>query len=103
MRIEFADELGAGQYIEMRDPKKLSWGAQKDIVSALGAESSSSQMDVAEKLFLALAKDGYVLDTDDAPVKFPVSAEDVALVPSLVIEKIANEYVKYRESVTPKN
>lgn len=103
MRIEFTDELGAGQYIEMRDPKKLSWGAQKEIVSALSADSSSGQMDVAEKLFLALARDGYVLDTDDAPVKFPISPDAVSSIPSLVVEKVANEYVKYRESVTPKN
>lgn len=101
MRIEL-NELGAGQHIELRDPKKLSWGAQKEIVNSMD-DTNSSNLDVAEKLFLALAKGGYLLDVDDKPVSFPVTSDVILLIPALAIERVTAEYSKTRENVTSKN
>ena len=96
--------MGPGQFVEMRDPKKLSWGAQKEIATALSDESVGSQMGVAEKLFLALVKDGYLLDMDDKPVVFPITdPEIVSTLPSVVVEEVTKRYAEYRTSVAGKN
>lgn len=102
MRIELP-ELGEGQWIEMRDPKRLSWGKQKEIASTVKQDVISTQLDATELLAIALVKSGYVLDEDDKPIDFPLTKETISFVPSIVIEKISAEYANSKTEVKSKN
>lgn len=102
MRIEL-EELGSGQWIEIRDPKRLSWGRQKEIAATVKQDVVSTQLDATELLAIALVKSGYVLDEDDKPINFPLSKENIADVPSILIEKISAEYAASKAEVKSKN
>lgn len=102
MRIEL-NEIGQGQHVEIKSPKTLSWGTQKKITSAMKDDSLASQLDVAEVLAITLIKGGYVLDENNAPVPFPLTAESVELLPALVIEKVAEAFADARSEATSKN
>jgi hypothetical protein len=67
MKIELT-ELGEGQFVEIKNPKVLSWGQQKKITTAMKDDSLASQLDVAEVLTITLVKGGYVLDENDQPI-----------------------------------
>lgn len=102
MRIELP-ELGEGQWIEMRDPKRMSWGKQKQIAATVKENEISTQLDATELLAIALVKDGYILDEDDKPISFPLTKDTIANVPSIVIEKVSAEYAKAKTEVKSKN
>lgn len=102
MKIELS-ELGEGQWVEMRDPKRMSWGKQKEIAATVKEDEISTQLDATELLAIALVKAGYVLDEDDKPIAFPLTKETIANIPSIVIEKISGEYAKAKAEVKPKN
>jgi hypothetical protein len=102
MKIELT-ELGEGQFVEIKNPKVLSWGQQKKITSAMKDDSMESQLDVAETLALTLVKGGYVLDENNAPIPFPLTAEGIDLLPAIVIEKVAGAFADARSEATPKN
>lgn len=102
MRIELT-ELGEGQFVEIKNPKVLSWGQQKKITSAMKDESMESQLGVAEILVITLVKNGYVLDEENKPVTFPLTAENVDLLPALVIEKVAAAFASTRSEEEQKN
>lgn len=96
-------ELGEGQFIEIKNPKVLSWGQQKKITSAMKDDSLASQLDVAEILTMTLVKGGYVLDENNQPIAFPLTAESIELLPAIVIEKVAGAFADARSEVTSKN
>jgi hypothetical protein len=102
MRIELA-ELGEGQFVEIKNPKVLSWGQQKKITGAMKDDSIASQLDLAETLTLTLVKGGYVLDEDNAPIAFPLTAEGIESLPAVVIEKVAGAFADARTEATSKN
>jgi hypothetical protein len=102
MKIELT-ELGEGQFVEIKNPKVLSWGQQKKITSAMKDESMASQLDVAEVLTLSLVKGGYVLDENNQPVAFPLTTESIEVLPALVIEKVAGAFAEARAEATSKN
>jgi hypothetical protein len=103
MRIEFTEQLGDGQFVEIRDPRKMSWGQQKQITSALQDDTIYGQLETAERIAVAMVRSGYVLDADDKPVAFPLTAENVVGVPSVVIEEVAKKFAEIKAAVTPKN
>ena len=102
MRIEL-NELGEGQFVEIKSPKLLSWGTQKKITSAMKDDSIASQLDVAEVLTTSLVVGGYLLDENNQPIAFPLTAEGIEVVPALVIEKVAGAFASARAEVTSKN
>jgi hypothetical protein len=102
MKIELT-ELGEGQFVEIKSPKTLSWGTQKKITSAMKDDSLASQLDVAEVLTITLVKGGYVLDENNQPITFPLTAESVELLPAVVIEKVAGAFADARSEATSKN
>ena len=91
-------EMGEGQYIELKDPKFLSWGVQKEITSLVVGEEgkTSAQLDVAEKIAIALIKTGFVLDEDGNQVAFPLTAETVMNCPSPVIEAATTKFAELK-------
>jgi hypothetical protein len=102
MKIELL-ELGEGQFVEIKNPKVLSWGQQKKITSAMKDDSMESQLDVAETLAITLVKGGYVLDENNQPIAFPLTAESMDLLPALVVEKVASAFAEARTEATSKN
>lgn len=80
-------ELSDDQYVEMKAPKFLPWGVQKEITSLVTKESTESQLDVAEKLTVALIKSGNVLNEDGVPFVFPLNETTVKEIPAIIIEK----------------
>jgi hypothetical protein len=102
MKIELT-ELGEGQFVEIKNPKVLSWGQQKKITGAMKDESMESQLEVAEVLTTTLVKGGYVLDENNQPIAFPLTAESIDLLPAMVIEKVAAAFADARSEATPKN
>lgn len=102
IKLEFAD-LGDGQYVEIKDPKRLKWGEQKSIVSAFKDESVSAQLDVAERIAIALVKNGYLLDDENRPIAFPLTAETVGNVPAVVIEVVSKAFADAKKEASGKN
>lgn len=102
MKIELS-ELGEGQWVEIRDPKRISWGKQKQIAATVKENEISTQLDATELLAIALVKAGYVLDEDDKPIAFPLTQEKIIDVPSVVIEKVAAAYAESKAEVKSKN
>lgn len=102
MKIELT-ELGEGQFVEIKNPKVLSWGQQKKITSAMKDDTMASQLDVAEVLTLSLVKSGYVLDENNVPINFPITAENIESLPAIVIEKVASAFADARSEATSKN
>lgn len=102
MRIDFP-QLGNGQFVEILDPKKMSWRAQKELTAAMKDESIAAQLEVAELIAVALIKKGYVLDAHDEPVTFPLTEESLVRVPAIVIEEVAKKFAEVRSEATSKN
>lgn len=101
MRIDL-HELGEGMYVILKDPKRLSWKEQKEIIAAMGdGNDPAKQMEGAEVLAIALIKSGFVLDEDNHQVVFPLTKETVGRVPAVVIEKVLDAYAKVKKH--PKN
>lgn len=101
-KIDLTNELGADQFINMRDPKLLSWKTQKAIGAAAKDEGMESNLRVAETLTIALVVNGNVLDENGAPVSFPLNAETVDRLPAVVIEKVAEKFAELKAGATPK-
>jgi hypothetical protein len=99
----FLPELGEGQFIEIKNPKVLSWGQQKKITAAMKDDSIASQLDVAEVLTKSLVIGGYVLDEVNQPIAFPLTDETIENLPALVIEKVAGAFAEARSEATSKN
>jgi hypothetical protein len=102
MRIELT-ELGDGQFVEIRDPKTLSWGAQKAITATLKDNSIDAQLDVAEAISIRLIKSGHVLDELGAPLMFPLTVDSIGNAPATLIETVAKEFATARTAATAKN
>lgn len=96
IRVEL-EQLGQGQFVEIRDPKFLPWGVQRNLAISLKDESIQSQMEFAEKLSVLLIRNGYVLDEDDKPVQFPLTDSSVQNVPAVVIEAVAAKFGEVRK------
>lgn len=96
IRIDLTEQLGEGQYVEIRNPKLLPWGVQRELTSALKDNSLESQTLFAEKLAVRLIKSGYVLNEDGQPISFPLTDESVQFVPGVVVEAVASEFAKIR-------
>jgi hypothetical protein len=94
-------EIHEGAWIELKDVKRLSWKAQKEITSALVDESISSNLDVAERLSIALIKGGYLLDDENRPISFPLTPETIGNVPALVVEKVASKFAELKAASVP--
>lgn len=91
-------DMGEGQYIELKDPKFLSWGVQKEITAlAIEEANTSAQLDVAEKIAIALIKTGFVLNEDGNQVVFPLTAETVKECPSPVIEAATTKFAELKK------
>lgn len=102
MKIELP-ELGEGQWVEIRDPKRMSWGKQKQIAATVKEKEIATQLDATELLAIALVKAGYFLDEDDKPVQIPLSLDNILNVPAVVIEKVAAAYAESKTEVKSKN
>lgn len=96
-------ELGEGQFVEIKNPKVLSWGQQKKITQAMKDETIASQLDTAEVLTMSLVKGGYVLDENNQPIVFPLTADSIELLPAIVIEKVAEAFAQARNEAASKN
>jgi len=71
------EALGDGQFVEIKEPKFLSWGLQKQITTiVLSDVSSSSQLDVAEMVAIAIIKSGNIEDEDGALLVLPIDGRD---------------------------
>lgn len=98
MRIDL-HELGEGMHIVIKDPKRLSWKEQKEIIQAMGdGNDPAKQMESAEILAIALIKSGYVLDEDNHQIGFPLNKETVGRLPAVVVEKVLEAYAKEKKS-----
>jgi hypothetical protein len=96
IRVDIA-ELGENQYVEIRDPKFLSWGLQKQITSIVMSDAKTdAQLDVAEMVAVAIIKNGNVLDEDGDPVVFPLTEETVKNCPSVVIEVVTAKFTELK-------
>lgn len=102
MKIEFL-ELHEGAHVEIKHPKLLSWKEQKSITTAYKEDDVSAQLDVAERLAIALIKKGYILDGDDKPVQFPLNADNVGDVPAIIIEAVTKKFAELKAESTGKN
>jgi len=103
MRIAL-DELGAGQFLEIRDPNRLSWGLQKKLSQVMSTDEDdvSSKVESAEILAIALIKAGNVLDWDGNPIVFPLTSVTVADLPAEALVAVVKEFGKLREGNDPK-
>lgn len=97
MRIDFP-ELHDGAFVEIKDPKKLTWKEQKNITKAFTNESMEAQMEVAERIALALIKSGYLLDDENRPVTFPLTDETVQNLPAMVVETVTTKFAELKNS-----
>jgi hypothetical protein len=96
IRIDLS-ELGEGQFIEMKDPKFLSWGVQKEITATvMDKKEASAQLDIAEKITIALVKTGNVFNEDGMPINFPLTAESIKDVPAAIIEKVSTKFAEFK-------
>lgn len=93
-------ELGADQYVQIKDPKFLSWGVQKSITALVSDDKElkeiGSQLGIAEKIAVALIKEGNVLNEDGVPFVFPLNNETVLEIPSCIIEKVALKFAELK-------
>ncbi|UJF36629.1 hypothetical protein [Paenibacillus hexagrammi] len=96
MRVDIT-VLGEGQFVEIRNPKLLPWGIQRDLTNSLKDNSTESQMAFAEKLAVVLIRSGHVLDENGTPVQFPLTHETVSYVPSPVVEAVAVAFAEARK------
>jgi hypothetical protein len=96
IKIDLSEQLGEGQYVEIRNPKVLPWGEQRKLQAALKDNSVESQIEFAEQLAVSLAKNGNVFDENGNPVTFPLTSESLANVPAPVIEAIAVKFAEIR-------
>ncbi|GEM_PF-6522994 len=99
------EALGDGQFVEIKEPKFLSWGLQKQITTiVLSDVSSSSQLDVAEMVAIAIIKSGNIEDEDGALLVFPLTEETVKTCPSVVIEAVTLKFSELKSAaVSRKN
>jgi hypothetical protein len=96
IRIELT-ELGEGQYVEMKDPKFLSWGLQKEITGiVMDNKNASAQLDIAEKVTVALVTAGNLLNEDGVPFTFPLTTSMIPNVPALVIERVSAKFAEMK-------
>jgi hypothetical protein len=105
MRIELS-MLGEGQYVEMKDPHRLKWAEQKSMAAALKDGDTAdvgNGLEFAEKIALWMVKGGYLLDDDNKPIVFPLTAETVGEVPAIVIEEVAKSFAEARKEAASKN
>ena len=93
--------MGEGQYVEMRDPKFLSWGVQKSITALVMDDAkTSAQLDVAERIAIAMIKTGFVLGEDDVQVVFPLTVETIKDCPAAVIEAVTLKFSEMKKVET---
>lgn len=85
-------ELGEGQYVEIKDPKIMPYGFQKQLQEKFKDESLEARLDGIEFMVLKLIKNGYVLDEDDNPIPFPITQESLLLLPMFVINTVVKKY-----------
>ena len=85
--------LGEDQFVEIKDPKFLAWGLQKQITTiVIDHATSASQLDVAEIVAVELIKNGNIVDEDGNLLVFPLTAETVKACPSAVIEAVTIKF-----------
>lgn len=95
MRIDLP-ELGANQFVVMRDPNVLPWRVQRQLASYADKDDLDSKMQSAETLAVALLKDGNVLDWDGKRIPFPVTTETVGDLPAEVLVAVINKFGEMR-------
>jgi hypothetical protein len=98
IRIDLTEQLGAGQYVEIRDPRLLPWGTQKRLQQILKDESIESQLTLAENIAVELIRGGHVLDENHVPIAFPLNGNDMERVPAVVIETVVQKFAEIRKS-----
>lgn len=96
IKIDLENELGVGQYVEIRDPKFLPWGVQKQLQTSLKDNSVEAQVDFAEKLAVALVKNGNVFDEDGNAIQFPLNTDSITKLPAVVVEAVALKFGEIR-------
>lgn len=95
-RIDLTRELGENQFVNIRDPKHLTWKAQKAVAAAAKDQSLTSNLGVAEAVALALLVNGNILDDTGAPVVFPVTADTIDNIPAVVVERVAEKFAELK-------
>jgi hypothetical protein len=102
MRIEFP-ELGHNQWIEIRDPKWMTWGEKKKFLEQGKDETIESQLNMADHIVLALVKNGHITNEHGQPIPFPLTKESLDQLPAIVVERISEEFAKSNREAVPKN
>ncbi len=97
IRVELP-ELGENQFVEIRDPRYLPWGVQKEITTLLSSDANDmdAHMNVAEYVAISLVKNGNVLNEDGVPFVFPLTVDNVKEVPGVVVEKVAEKFAELK-------
>lgn len=105
IKIDLSEQLGVGQYIEIRDPRLLPWGVQREIVTSLKNDSIDSQMDGAEVLVQKLVRNLNVFDEEGRPLTLPLSTEAIRQMPAPAVEAVASKFAELRKTGAdvPKN
>lgn len=97
IRVDLTQELGEGQYIEIRDAKQLPWGEQKKLVAAMKDQNDvNSRIDFAETLVISLIRNGNIFDENGNPISLPITKDTIDLVPAEVFEVVSAEFTKAR-------
>jgi len=95
------EALGADQFVEISDPKFLSWGLQKQITTIVLADvNTAAQLDVAEMVAIAIIKSGNIADEEGALLVFPLTEETVKTCPSVVIEAVTSKFSELKTAGT---
>lgn len=102
MRIEFP-ELGPNQWVEIRDPKRMTWGEKKKIMEFGKDDSIHSSLEVADQIVLALVKNGYITDENGNPIPFPLTKENLDQLPAVVAERVVQAFNEANAAAVPKN
>jgi hypothetical protein len=101
IRIDFP-ELGEGQYVEMRNPRVLSYGSQRKLASLGDFEELQTRMAIAGALATVLIVGGNVLDMDGNAVVFPVTETTVDDLPGEVVAAVLTKYSELKSGTDEK-
>lgn len=96
IRIDLSEQLEPGQYVEIRDPRALPWGTQREIATIMKDETVDSQLDAIERMVLILVKGMNLNDEDGNPIALPLDTAKVRQMPGPAVEAVAAKFAEVR-------
>ncbi|MCZ8512402.1 hypothetical protein O9H85_08140 [Paenibacillus filicis] len=106
IKIDLSEQLGEGQYVEIRNPKILPWGLQKELAKAQTKNTIDNQIDfetsleINEKIVVALIKNLNVNDFDGQPIELPITNDTIDRLPVEVIVAVVKKFSEIRTQGT---